>query len=270
MAELPEIIILARQMDDHLVGRVLTDFSLGQPKCLNAPAEEYETGLIGRELGRVRPLGKWLVLEFDGDGPRLLINPGMGMDLVRLGRPLEKDPQFKFLFSDTGFTVRFWWFGYVRLAQPGQERAVAGNLGPAPLSDEFTPECLAELIAARPNRGLKAMLMDQKTLAGIGNVYAQDICFRIRAHPKTKLGRLSREQRQGLHAAIEDTLRAAIDLGISDFELDYNGRRGTWGKEALLVGYRTGLPCPECGTAVEKIKTGSTHHYICPRCQPER
>ncbi len=274
MAELPEIIILARQLNDHLAGLELTAMELGQPKCLNAGPDEFRQALIGRRLERVRPMGKWLVFDLAGSGPNLLVNPGMGMDLLALTVKPDRPPQFRFEFGPDsnrrGFTIRFWWFGYLRLARPGSERLVAGDLGPAPLTEEFTPGRLAELLAARPRRGLKAFLMDQKTIAGIGNVYVQDICFSIKAHPRTKIAELTEEQRRGLFKAIEDTLASAVARGMNDYEYDLFGRKDGWGAEAFLVGYRTGQPCPDCGAAIEKIKTGSTHSYICPTCQPER
>lgn len=274
MAELPEILIIARQMDENLSGRELTglDFRLDSDaiKGLSHPAAEFHARLTGRRLNRVRGHGKWLILEFKGQGPNLLIHPGMGMDLLDLSVETAKEPHFIFHFSGPGgFSLRHWWFGKLTLAEPGRELEAAGDLGPAPLTPEFTPEALAAMLDARPRRSLKALLMDQKTISGIGNVYAQDSCFRIRAHPKTKLARLTPDQRAGLHAAIEDTLRAALKLGVASFEMDYWGKNGGWGSEGFLVGYRTGEPCPVCGTTIEKIKTGATHHYICPHCQPE-
>jgi len=271
VAELPEIIIIARQMDQRLAGLGLESVSLDQPKSLDRPAEEFAAALVRRRLLRVRPQGKWLVLEFGPPGPNLLINPGMGMDILDLAVEPPKTPQFLFRFQDgRGFSLRFWWFGYLRLARPGEERRKAGDLGPAPLSQEFTPEYLARLLERKERTALKSLLLDQKLLAGIGNVYAQDICFEVRAHPRTRIRDLSQEQRAGLFEAIERTLAAAVERGINYFESDFLGRRGEWGRESFLVGYRTGLPCPACGTAVQKIRTGATASYICPRCQPEK
>ena len=269
MAELPEIIILARQMTDRLAGRELTGFRLGMEKPLNRPAADYDL-LLGQPLQRVRPLGKWLVLEFPAPTRRLLIHPGMGMDLVERSVALEKNPQFEFFFGQaTGFKVRFWWFGYVRLADPGQARSTAGDVGPVPLTAECSRDYLINLAKAKPRTGLKAFLTNQKNLAGIGNYYIHDICHRLKAHPKTKMGRLSQEQLAQLHRAVETTLIEAVERGINSYELDFFGQTGQWSSEEFRVGYRTDLPCPVCGTDIIKIKAANAASYICPVCQPE-
>jgi len=272
MAELPEIIILSRQMDEHLTGLRLESLLLGQPKCLNAQPEEFESALLDRRLDGLGWHGKWLILRFAPPGPNLLIHPGMGMDLLAIGVEPEtkpaKEPQFLFTFEgQRGFSLRFWWFGYLRLAGPGRELAVAGQAGPSPLTPGFTPEILSRLMDDRPRMSLKSFLTNQKIVAGIGNVYVQDICFAIRAHPLARLKELSQKQRAGLHAAIEETLNSALERGINGFEMDFWGRSGQWGVEHFQVGYKAGQPCPACGTSIEKIKAGSSASYICPSCQ---
>ena len=270
MAELPEIIILARQMDRELGDALLEEIEVGLEKPLDTGPENFCQSLVGRRLEGVRPLGKWLVLEFAPPGPNLMIHPGMGMDLLALSAGAEKEPHFRFGFdSGRGFTVRFWWFGYLRLAQPGEESNVGGSLGPVPLSPEFSPGALMRIVERKKATGLKSFLLNQRNLAGIGNFYVHDICFRIRAHPATRLDDLSEEQRAGLHQAVEETLSAAVERGINYFEFDFWGRKGDWGKESFLVGYKEGRPCPVCGRPIEKRKIGSTASYVCSACQPE-
>ncbi len=270
MAELPEITLLARQMSEHLGGFKLISFSLGQKKSLNRPAQDYEN-LSGRRLLKARGHGKWLILEFEPPGPNLLIHPGMGMDLLASSVKPPLKPQFVFEFeAGRGFWLRFWWFGHLRLADSGRELEAAGGLGPAPLSPQFTPQALERLMESKPRTSLKSFLTDQKNIAGIGNVYVQDICFRLKAHPLTKLGALSRKQRRGLFDAVEETLTAALERGINYFEFDFWGSKGEWGREAFLVGYKTGQPCPACGQAILKIKAHTSASYICPCCQPEK
>ena len=140
MAELPEIIILARQMGRDLSGSILKEVELGLNKPLNVSPGEFRENLLERLLVEVRPLGKWLVLEFSPPGPSLMIHPGMGMDLLSLGVKAAKPPQFLFRFDQgRGFSIRFWWFGYLRLARPGREAEVGGGLGPAPLGPGVYP-----------------------------------------------------------------------------------------------------------------------------------
>ena len=270
MAELPEIIILARQMSLELVPSSLKEVGFDLEKPLNVSSRDFRNRLLGRRVEAVRPLGKWLVLEFTPPGPNLMIHPGMGMDLLALGTETGKEPQFRFVFErDRGFSIRFWWFGYLRLARPGTEAVVGGGLGPVPLSPGFTPLALSRAIDKKRGTGLKSFLLNQKNLAGIGNFYVHDICFRIGAHPKTKLSALSPDQRLGLHGAVEETLSSAVERGMNYFEYDFKGHKGDWDQEAFLVGYKEGRPCPGCGRAIEKIKIGSTASYVCPECQPE-
>ncbi len=265
---------MARQMRRELAGSVLRKIEFELEKPLNVRPGVFREKLLGRRLEKVRPLGKWLVLGFDPPGPSLMIHPGMGMDLLALQTlqdDPEKQPHFIFEFSPgRGFTIRFWWFGYLRLARPGTEADVGGDLGPVPLSPGFTSGSLLRVMEKRKATGLKSFLLNQKNLAGIGNFYVHDICFRIRAHPKTRLADLSEEQRQGLHGAVEETLSSAVERGINYFEYDFWGHKGDWGREAFLVGYKEGRPCPGCGRPIEKLKLGSTASYICPSCQPER
>lgn len=269
MAELPEIIILADQMTDRLSGRELTSFRLGMDKPLNRPPADYDL-LLGRPLDRVRPLGKWLVVDFSGPGPNLLVHPGMGMDLVESSVPLDKETQFEFHFSGrTGFKIRYWWFGYLRLAEPGRSRAEAGDIGPVPFTGECSRDYLVELARTKPRTGLKAFLTNQKNLAGIGNYYIHDICHCLKAHPLTKMGSLSPDQLDRLHGAVETTLSQAVERGINSYEFDFFGRTGQWSSEEFQVGYRAGQPCPVCGTEIIKIKAANAASYICPVCQPE-
>ncbi|UCE10766.1 MAG: Fpg/Nei family DNA glycosylase, partial [Candidatus Thorarchaeota archaeon] len=114
---------------------------------------------------------------------------------------------------------------------------------------------------------IKSFLLDQKNLAGIGNVYIQDILFEARLHPDRKIPTLSEKELEGLYHAIGDVLNRSIRLGGLAYEKDFYGLNGRFGADEFLVGYKTGSPCPECGAEIVKIKTGSTSSYICPECQ---
>jgi len=269
MAELPEITILARQMTDHLAGERLNGLEFGRTEPLDPGPEGLRQALVGRRLEAAAPLGKWLLLSFQPPGPNLLIHPGMGMDLLALGVRSDKPLQHRFLFGrEKGFGLRFWWLGRIKLARPGEEREAAGGLGPAPLGDGLHPALLTDLLERRPGSGIKAFLLNQKVLAGIGNFYVQDILFRVRAHPLTRIRDLSPVQRAALAGAIEETLGGALERGMNHYEYDFWGRKGDWTEEAFLVGYKEGLPCPACGAAIQKIKACSSASYICPVCQP--
>jgi formamidopyrimidine-DNA glycosylase len=98
----------------------------------------------------------------------------------------------------------------------------------------------------------------------------QDILFKAKLHPNRKIQTLTEKETEALYRAIQNVLNASIKLGGAAFELDFYGKKGKFTADNFLVGYKTGKPCPQCGTAVQKIRTGSTASYICPKCQPER
>jgi formamidopyrimidine-DNA glycosylase len=105
-------------------------------------------------------------------------------------------------------------------------------------------------------------------LAGIGNVYVQDILFQAKLHPNRRISTLSEKEINILYNAIRDVLNHSIQLGGLAYEKDFYGQKGKLTINEFLVGYKTGKPCPACKTPIEKIKTGSTSSYICPKCQP--
>jgi formamidopyrimidine-DNA glycosylase len=104
-------------------------------------------------------------------------------------------------------------------------------------------------------------------MAGIGNVTVQDPLFRAGIHPMRSIAELSESDIDSIYEAIQRTLREAIQHGGSSWERNLYGKHGNWGKDFFAVAYRTDQECPACGSIIEKIKTGSTSGYICPRCQ---
>jgi len=140
---------------------------------------------------------------------------------------------------------------------------MVGKLGPNAI--DLSLEEFRGLLKGR--RGAtKTFLLDQGRIAGIGNVYIQDPLFKAKVHPLRPIQTLSDDEVAALWRAIRETLQESIDTGGAPFELNLYGQNGGW-SASFLVGYREGQPCPECGTAVVKIKTGSTASYICPSCQ---
>jgi formamidopyrimidine-DNA glycosylase len=142
---------------------------------------------------------------------------------------------------------------------------MTSTLGLNPLDRaEFTSERFGALLAGR--RGaIKALLMDQSKVAGIGNVYIQDILFQAGLHPNRPISEITERERAALHRAIVTNLGEATRRGGLAFEKDLYGRGG--GIKRFLIGYREGKPCPRCRTPIRKIRTGSTSSFICPRCQ---
>jgi len=269
--ELPEIAVHAKQMNKKLKGKSILNVESRQPKNLNMPVQEFVKTAKGKTVTGVSSKGKWLFIKLD-PAYYLLINLGMNADLLYF-TPKQKLPekyQFKLALADkTGFTIQFQWFGYVHLLQEkdlGKHKLTA-KLGISPTDNGFTLERFQKLLAGKKG-GIKSFLLDQKNVAGIGNVYIQDILFKAKLHPNRKIQTLSEKDVKGLYNAIEDILNHSIRLGGLAYEKDFYGKRGKVTINEFLVGYKTGKPCPDCGTLIEKIRTGSTSSYICPKCQP--
>ncbi len=268
--ELPELTILGQQMAREIVGKRIVEVEVANPKCLNVPLERFKNTTLRKLIKTVESKGKWLFIKLDS-GPVLLFNPGMGADVIYF-QPDDKLPekyQIKFTLHDgSGFTIRVWWFCYLHLmtADTLGEHKLTSKLGVTPLDKALTLDRFKNLL--RNKRGMiKYFLLDQKNVAGIGNVYAQDILFNANIHPKRTIQSLSDSEIKSLYDSMQSVLRESIDLGGLAYERDFYGDKGRFGAEQFKIAYRTGKPCPTCGATIEKIKTGSTSSFICPTCQ---
>jgi formamidopyrimidine-DNA glycosylase len=264
MPELPEIATLARDMNKELAGRTITAAEVIQPKCLNLPQGEFLRAIQGRRIQEVTSHGKWIRAKLD-DG-WLLLNLGMGGEILLTDR--EHLPEKRRLILDledgASLAINFWWFGNVHYVKNLVDHPQVGNLGPDFMS--LTLEEFRELLRGRRG-GIKSFLLDQKKIAGIGNVYVQDPLFKAGIHPLRSISTLSDDEIQALWRALRGILQDSMDHGGSHWEQNLYGEFGGWDSSFLLVAYREGQPCPTCGTLVEKIKTGSTSTHICPHCQ---
>jgi len=160
-------------------------------------------------------------------------------------------------------------FGRLSLVAPLHLTALDKRLGPEPLLDNFTPQVLSELMRGRRTK-LKPFLLDQRRLAGLGNIYADESLFLAGLHPEREARSLTAEEIARLHAAIRHVLAAAIgNRGTSLSDAEYRDATGEKGRhlEHLAVFRRTGQPCPRCGTAIQRIRLGGRSTHFCPRCQ---
>jgi len=266
MPELPEIIVIAKQMDQALKGKRVEKVSIFQPKCLNRSKMDYQKHLPGKVVEGVRPLGKWVEMVFKGDD-RLLISLGMGGEICYLdegGTAPDKSRLIVWFTDRTGFIVTLWWFGYFHLVLHGERHSMTDTLGPDPLS--ISCDAFKELLDGRRG-GIKSFLLHQKRLRGIGNFYIQEILFQACLHPLKEISALSDEEKERLFEAVQKVLKESIALGSSSYELDFFGRKGRYGLDRISVAYQENARCPACRSLHKKIKTGSTMQYICPKCQ---
>jgi formamidopyrimidine-DNA glycosylase len=268
--ELPEISILACQMHEKLNGKRIAEVEVANSNCLNMPLYAFKEILLGKEVSRAWPRGKWVFIGLT-PGYVLLFNTGMGADVLyyEAEEELPEKYHIKIVFDDkSGFTVKVWWFCYLHLVSENNlsDHKLTGELGLSPLEDGFTQDYFKEILDGRRG-GIKSFLMNQRNVAGIGNVYIQDILFRAGLHPFRKISTLTECDIEVLYTSMRGILSESIEQGGLRFEKNFLGEHGDYGMKNYRVAYKTGEPCPICGSTIEKIKTGSTSGYICPKCQ---
>jgi formamidopyrimidine-DNA glycosylase len=272
MPELPEVETIRRQLAPRVEGRVLRELRIDDARwCAPLSAAEVEAAVGGRRVARLGRRGKYLVWDLEGDAHlimhlrmtgTLLLDPPPGTLYRRVRFALDDDSEL--LFCDPRR------FGTGELARSGEELSAffAARLGVEPLSDEFTADRLRTLARGR-RAPVKAFLLDQAHVAGVGNIYADESLFRARIHPLRPAGSLRGPQLAALRDAVVATLNAGIDAGgatIDDFR-HADGVRGAF-QDEFLVHRRAGEPCPRCGRPVRKMVAGGRATYACERCQP--
>ena len=269
MAELPELMVLSKQMNDELKSKEIKSVDVIQEKCLNMEADSFKDQIAGKSIKKVYNKGKWIFFELT-DSYHLLLNLGMGADILyyNTGENSTEEYQCRFNFTDnSGFTCKFWWFGHVDLVPDNQlsDHKPTKDVAISPLDADFTFDYFKKIFKGRAM--IKNIILNQKKVGGIGNVYIHDILFKAKLHPKKSANSLEPSQIDNLFQIMVENLKYALDKKGLAYEKDFYGENGEFSKDYFLVAYKEGEKCPDCGEIIEKIKTGSTSSYICPECQ---
>jgi formamidopyrimidine-DNA glycosylase len=269
--ELPEVETIRRQLAPLVEGRTLR-LRIDDPRwCAPLAPAEVAAAVDGRRVERLSRRGKYLVFELTGDvyllghlrmTGTLLYDPADGTRYARVR--FDLDDGHHLLFCDP----RRFGTGELAVGADALERFFASRLGVEPLGPEFTGERLRALARAR-RAPIKAFLLDQTKVAGVGNIYADEALFRARIHPLRPAGALRRAQLDALRDAVVATLEAGIGAGGSTID-DYRHPDGVQGsfQNEFLVHLRRGEPCTECGTEIVKFVAAGRGTYACERCQP--
>ena len=273
MPELPEVESVRRQLEPALVGRSFERVSIDDPRLVR-PYEPAEVAaeLEGEHVAAVERRGKYLVVRFES-GRVLLIHLRMtgSLLLVRDGGP--PDPYRRAVIRlDNGSDVAYRdvrRFGTWLLLEPGEaEPYLAARVGDEPLDALFTAARLGERLAGR-RTSLKAALLDQRTLAGMGNIYVDEALWRARLNPLRPASGLDRNELRRLHRGI----RAALEHGLArqgstlrDYRLP-DGSGGSMQNEFRVYGRRD-EPCDRCGTLIARTQVAGRTTWFCPTCQP--
>ncbi|MDX6729665.1 MAG: formamidopyrimidine-DNA glycosylase [Baekduia sp.] len=272
MPELPEVETIRRQLAPHVEGRVLERVEILDARwALPLAPLELTDAIEGRRVERLDRRGKYFVFALE-DEVFLLVHLRMTGNLLL--DPAPDTPYQRVVFTlDDGQQIRFcdprrFGTGELVIAEAGLEAFFAGKLGIEPLGDELTGPRLRALARGR-RAPVKAFLLDQRHIAGVGNIYADEALFRARIHPLRAAGKLTGAQCDALAAAVKATLAAGIDAGGSTID-DFRHPDGVAGafQNEFLVHLRRGEPCHTCGTTVIKLVAAGRGTYVCPSCQP--
>ncbi len=274
MPELPEVETVRRRLEPSLVGRRFDRVEIADAR-LTRPLDPIEVAveLQGERVAAVDRRGKYLIVRFES-GRALLVHLRMTGTLLHVdgGTRRDADPHRRAVVKlDDGSDVIYRdvrRFGTWLLAEPDElEPYLAERLGREPLEAAFTTKRLAEALAGR-RAPVKAAILDQRRLAGVGNIYADEALWRARIHPTRPAGELAAEELRALHRGIREALRAGIErqgATLRDYRTP-DGGSGRMQHEFKVYG-REGEPCDRCGRPIEKIRAAGRGTWFCPNCQ---
>lgn len=272
MPELPEVETIRRQLAPVVEGRVLETLDISDARwCAPLAPGAVRDAVEGRRLRRLDRRGKYLVWEF-ADEVFLLVH--LRMTGTLLVDPPADAPYSRVRFGlDDGREIRFcdprrFGTGELALGTPARDAFFAARLGIEPLGDQLTGAALRAMARGR-RAPVKAFLLDQRHIAGVGNIYADEALFRARIHPLRPVGTLTLAQCEALAEAIRWALTAGLAAGgatIDDFR-HADGVKGAF-QHDFQVHLRRGEPCVSCGGEVVKLVAAGRGTYVCESCQP--
>ena len=274
MPELPEVETVANGVHARAAGqRIARVWTSGKPQTFKTPEAEISEALTGSTIDSVRRVGKTIVLTVQRKNKpaEFLIHLGM------TGRLLVSEPNVPIpphthaiLTLADGREVRFVdprRFGRLSIHKPAPEQAVSSYKGPGREPLTISPDDFVALFRNRKTP-IKAALLNQSLLHGVGNIYADESLFRAGIRPRRQAGRLTRDELLRLRKALMDVLRHAIKLGgssVSDY-VDADGVRGFFQLQHKVY-MRGGEPCLVCKTAIKRISLAGRGTHFCPTCQ---
>jgi formamidopyrimidine-DNA glycosylase len=271
--ELPEVETIRRRLAPMVEGRRLDALAVHDPRwCLPRAPEELADAVEGRQVERLGRRGKYLIWELAGD-VFLLVHLRMTGTLLYDAAPEQPYRRVTFGLDDAHEVAfcdpRRFGTGELAVGREGLEAFFAPRLGVEPLEPGALTGSALRALARGVRAPIKAFLLDQRRIAGVGNIYADEALFRAGIHPLRPAGTLRPAQYAALATAVVDALRAGLDAGgatIDDFRHP-DGVSGAFQHE-FLVHLRRGEPCGSCGEEIVKLVAAGRGTYVCERCQP--
>jgi len=274
MPELPEVETTRRGLSPHVEGRRVTRVLLRRPDLRWPIPREIESLLPGQRISAVRRRAKYLLLDTEAGSALLHLGMSGSLRLLPEDTPVRKHDHVDIVLgqdrSDAGPVLRFndpRRFGCLLWQAAGDVHPLLAKLGPEPLSDAFDGDSLFALSRQR-KAPVKAFLMDQSVVVGVGNIYATEALFIAGISPVRAAGKVAHERYVALAEAVKRILQRAIDRGgttLRDF-ISPDGAPGYFEQELLAYG-RGGQPCPRCGHALRQASISQRATVWCARCQ---
>ena len=286
MPELPEVEVVRRGLERHVVGRTIGSAQVLHPRAVRRHAagpDDFSAAARGLTVTGARRRGKYLwlpVVEGTPDAPSvaedaLLAHLGMSGQLLLgdPGRPVSPHVRVRFTFTDSGPDLRFTdqrTFGHMCVVRDGAELPEPiAHIAPDPFEAAFDPAGLARRLRTR-HTGVKRALLDQSLISGVGNIYADEALWRARLHWARPTETLNGPEVSRLLAAVREVLGEALAVGGTSFDdlyVNVNGESGYFERSLAVYG-REGFPCSRCGTPDRRDPFMNRSAYTCPRCQP--
>jgi formamidopyrimidine-DNA glycosylase len=286
MPELPEAETIVRGLRPHVTGRLIERVDVLRPDVLREDPAGFRRSLEGRRIGSVERRAKNIVAPLTSpegapeadetsDGRVLAVNLGMTGRLLYFFRPPEESrapthPAVRFLLDGDGVLVfdDVRRFGTVEALTAEAWKARSERMGPEPLDRTFTARALLDGLE-RSRSPVRSWLLDQRRVAGVGNIYANEALYHAGVDPRRPARDVAADEARSLHRALRRVLRNAIRAGGTTLR-DYrtaDGEEGRYGR-ALWVYGRDGEPCGRCGATIERVVFGGRSAFLCPGCQP--
>ena len=284
MPELPEVEVVRRGLERHVVGRTIRSVEVLHPRAVRRHAagrDDFEAATRGLVVTAALRRGKYLWLPVAQDSPgsvaedALLAHLGMSGQLLlnEPGDPVSPHVRIRFTFTDSGPELRFTdqrTFGHILLDRGGAALpAPIAHIAPDPLEAAFDEGAVMDRLRTRQT-GIKRALLDQSLMSGVGNIYADEALWRAKTHWARATSGMRRADAARLLAAVREVLAEALAAGGTSFDSLYvnvNGESGYFGRSLAVYG-REGEPCPRCGAPVQRDPFMNRSSYSCPVCQP--
>lgn len=289
MPELPEVETVKSGLQKLLIGKTIARVAADTPRSFPNAQADVEQFIVGAKVVAVKRRAKVLIIELDTKYS-LLIHLKMTGQVVfdgqqhfgaghpndsLVGKLPDKSTRVTFDLQDEQGGAKLFFndqrkFGWVRLVPTAEINNIdfMKKLGPEPLAANFSSKDFADRFARRPNTSIKAALLDQTVLAGVGNIYADESLWAAKIHPATLVKNVSKARLNCLFDGVQSVLRLSIAKGGSSDRnyVDAEGRRGSYLGFAKVF-RRQGQPCPRCDTAIQKTRVAGRGTHFCPSCQ---